>query len=338
MNNNVFVLNIILSFILTLILIPPLRKLAKKSGFVSRRPSYKSKRVGIPYLGGGGLYLSFAIVLLINVLFRESLGVQKSINSILLGGTLIFILGLYDDWKELPPGVKFIGQAIAISLAIALGIRTTIGYIPQIFNVMVTFIWIISITNALNLLDILDGLASGIALICSAALLLLGIITSNTMVVLLSSVVVGSTLAFLVFNFPPAKIFMGDSGSMFLGFFLSTTAILISFAPESHEIALLSPLLILGIPISDTLYLIYSRLKKKKPVFKKSNDHFVFHLLDKGLSEKKTLLSMYLLAIFLSASAIALTRLSNLAGILLVGLITIILILIGRRATASERK
>jgi len=217
---------------------------------------------GMPLTGGIGIGLSFCIACLIGFfawgnLSRQALGLLAS-------ACLMLIFGVIDDWRELSIWAKFLAQIIATIFLIAFGIKTQIVHIGDILNLIITFIWVLGISNAFNHLDVLDAVAGLTAAIVSISFLVIAIFNHNHIITILSLAMIGAILSFLIYNFPPAKIYMGNSGSHFLGFTLAAMALLISYAPLERKIALLSPLFILGLPIFDTFFLILIRMGNRR--------------------------------------------------------------------------
>jgi len=232
----------------------------------------------------------------------------------------MFIFGLVDDIKELSVRAKFIVQIISTGVLILFGIRTNIVYIGTPLNIAITLIWVLGITNAFNHLDVMDGIAGVTALVAAVSFYALAVLNINPEIAILSCALAGSILAFLRFNLPPAKIYMGNSGSHFLGFILAALAMVISYAPLERKIALFSPMLILGLAIFDTVLLIIMRILRRRSPFKKSEDHLVLKFLKAGYSKKTALMRMLFLAVFFSFCGIILSRSSNLAGLFIIGL------------------
>jgi UDP-GlcNAc:undecaprenyl-phosphate GlcNAc-1-phosphate transferase len=243
---------------------------------------------------------------------------------IIITATIMLIFGLIDDWRELSVGAKFLVQIIATSLLIFFGIKTQIVYIGNVPNLIITFIWILAITNAFNHLDVIDGLAAGCAMITSASFFVVAFLNGDARIAILSLTLTAVTLSCFFYNFPPAKVYMGNSGSHFLGFTLAAIALAISYAPMERKIALLSPLFILGFPVFDTIFLILMRTRKARSIFRKSNDHLALRFLRLGYSKNKTLLFMLILSLYFSFSGICLSQTSNILGIIIIALVGIV--------------
>ena len=268
---------------------------------------------GIPLVGGIGLGLSFLLISL-SILFIYR-GLSREIIGLIVSSGLMLAFGVIDDWKELSVQAKFLVQIIATSLLIFFGIRTEIVYIGKLFNIIITFVWVLGITNALNHLDVMDGVASGTAIIVSCAFFIISFLHGDTKTAILALILAGAVFSVFLYNFPPAKIYMGNSGSHFLGFVLAAIALILSYAPLERKAALLSPLLILGFPVFDTTFLILTRIIKQNLPFNKSNDHLTLRFLTLGHSKKRTLFIMLGLCLFFCLSGILVSQVSNLWGI-----------------------
>ena len=283
---------------------------------------------GIPLIGGIAMGLSFIFACLVDFLFYRSL--SQEVRGIIITSFIMLFFGLIDDWRELSILAKFLVQIIATALLIFFGIKTQIVYIGTLFNIIITFIWVIGITNAFNHLDIIDGLAGGTAVIVSLAFLVISLLNGDINTGILSLALATVAFSFLFYNWPPASIYMGNAGSHFLGFVLAAIALLISYAPLERKVALLSPSLILGLPIFDTAFVIVIRTIKKALPFRKSNDHLALRFLALGHSKKRTLFAMLAFCLFFCLCGIAVSRVSNPWGIgtvafaILVSLIIII--------------
>jgi UDP-GlcNAc:undecaprenyl-phosphate GlcNAc-1-phosphate transferase len=271
---------------------------------------------GIPLVGGISMGISFLIICLFFFLFHKELPVN--IKGVLFSSSIILLAGIIDDFRELSVLIKFSFQILATTLVILFGVRTYIAGIGEFLNILITFIWIIGITNAFNHLDIVDGSCSGIALIVSLAFFMISLLNGDINGAILTLALSSAIFSFLIYNFPPAKVYMGNSGSHFLGFVLAVVALIISYASLERRVALLSPLFILWLPIFDTSFLVFMRMRKKILPFKKSNDHLALRLLALGHSPKKALLTMFSLCLFFSLCGILISQLPNFWGIIIV--------------------
>jgi len=281
---------------------------------------------GIPMIGGLSIGLAFLITLFLGFSLYSNL--TREIKGIILASLFILLTGVYDDLKELSIFGKFLVQIIAASILVIFGIKTQIVNLGEAFNLLITFLWVIGITNAFNHLDIIDGLSGGVGFIAGVSFLVISILNSEVNVSIINLAFLGALLSFLFHNLPPAKIYLGNCGSHFLGFILSAQALLISYAPLERKVALLTPLLILGYPIYDTSFLIFMRLKNKRPIFKKSNDHLALRFLRKGYPINRVIVYLYLLTFFFCIGGIMVSQLPNLlATTVIIFMILIIFIL-----------
>ncbi|MFC1709622.1 MraY family glycosyltransferase [Candidatus Omnitrophota bacterium] len=294
------------------------------------------EREGIPHLGGIAIWLSFLLATLIIFNTRTGLVLSKEFLGILVCSTLIFIVGLIDDKRELSVAVKLLTQLFAASLVMNFGVRTEIVGIGEFGNIVVTLLWILGITNAFNHLDIIDGLSSGIAFISAFTFYLISLMTFNIPVALFLLGLAGSILGFFRFNFPKAKIYMGNSGSHFLGFILGTFAIMISYATLEKRLALIIPLLILGLPVFDTLFVAVVRSLKHKPIWQKSEDHLPLRFIALGLSKKRMVIYMCFLTLIFCVSSILILYLSNKIGLVLLALLVVLCICIAISAKREK--
>lgn len=269
-----------------------------------------------PIIGGLSIGLSFFLSLLFTSIFYGNFSFP--VKGIFIASLAILIFGLIDDWLELSVLFKFLAQIIAVSILVFFGIKTHIVGLGSALNLAITFIWVIAITNAFNHLDIIDGLAGSIAVIVSLAFFIVSFLNKESIPAVLSLCLSGTLITFFIYNLPPAKIYMGNSGSHFLGFVLAAIAIVISYAPLERRVALFSPLLILGFPIFDTAFLIFMRISKKRLPFKKSNDHLALKMAASGYSKRTVLAGMAGLGLFFSLSGLFLSQVSNIYGAIII--------------------
>jgi UDP-GlcNAc:undecaprenyl-phosphate GlcNAc-1-phosphate transferase len=308
---------------LALLLTPLVKKFAVRVGAVDVPNHRKVHTTIMPRLGGLAIYASFtAILLLILPFISESmLSVHDRhlIYALLTGGTLIVLLGALDDRFDLPARLKFVVQIAAACIVVfGFHIRIDLVNIPfgspmqeigDWISIPLTIFWIVGVTNAINLIDGLDGLAAGVSGIAIAAILVMGAIMGSESVVLLCTVLLGSVIGFLRYNFHPAKIFMGDSGALFLGFALATLSML-GFK-QITIVSFVTPLLIIGVPLSDTFFAIVRRWVNKKPIFAPDKGHLHHCLQQLGFSHRQTVLIIYAIAGFFGACAVVQSALSN---------------------------
>lgn len=301
-----FVWAILVALFLSYALTPVVKHLAIKIGAVDTPQERKVHVKVMPRLGGLAIYLAFTITVLI---FYP---LTKEIVGLIIGGTIITLLGVLDDKIGVSPKVKLLGQLIAAIVVISFGIKVNVltnpfGISAQLglLSIPVTIIWIVGVTNALNLIDGLDGLAAGVSAISAVTLGIVAYLGGNAVFALASFILAASCLGFLKHNFYPAKIFMGDTGSMFLGFNLASLAIL-GLTKSVTFVSLFIPILVIGIPILDIFFAIVRRFYNKKSIFEADKGHLHHRLMALGLSHKYCVLTMYGVTLFFGISAIGL--------------------------------
>ncbi len=261
--------------------------------------SLKTHREPTPYLGGVAIYLAFLFTLAFTYDFtHEVLG-------ILFAASIIVTLGLFDDLKVLSPTVKLLGQTIAAFVAVKAGIMIELTFLPQWVAFGLTMIWLVGMTNALNLIDVSDGLAAGVASVAGMFLYIIALSSGADTIATLTLALVGATLGFLAYNRPPARIFMGDTGSMLLGFVLGALA-MIGHYTFTHRLAAVAPVVILGVPIFDTLYVMGVRAYRRIPLMRGSPDHFAVRLRNHGMPAGRIALIGYGSGVLLGCLGLAL--------------------------------
>lgn len=298
----IYLLSFILAVSLSLYGVPLAREAAIKHNIVDAPDGrLKKQKEPVPYLGGLAIYLSFLLTIAFTFKFKdETLGIT-------LAGTLILLLGLIDDFGVLTPRIKLIGQFISVFVLIRSGIMIELVIFPYWLQILLTFIWLIGIINAFNIIDVMDGLSSGIGLFSSVILFIIGIIIKDEVIATVSITLTGSLLGFLWYNFNPAKIYMGDAGSMFIGLMLGALTMIGSYT-KVNNVAALAPILILGVPIFDTLFVSYIRYRRGMSIFRGSNDHFALRLRRLALTVKQVVILSYLVTTLLGISAIVMIR------------------------------
>lgn len=311
-----YTIGFIISLVLALVMTPLVKKFAFKVGAIDK-PNHRKVHTRImPRLGGLAIYIAFVGgFFLLSPLLPEGLlrpSDMKLINALLVGGTIIIVLGALDDRFELSAKVKLIGQ-IAAACVVVFGFDVKIDLLNIPFGetmqpiahwiaIPITILWIVGVTNAINLIDGLDGLAAGVSGIAIATIVVMASLMGFQPIILLSTLLLGGIVGFLVFNFHPAKIFMGDSGSLFLGFSLATLSML-GFK-QVTIVSFVTPLLIIGVPLSDTFFAIIRRWVNKRPVFAPDKGHLHHRLRDLGFSHRKTVLIIWGVAAIFGGLAI----------------------------------
>jgi UDP-GlcNAc:undecaprenyl-phosphate GlcNAc-1-phosphate transferase len=287
--------------------------------FILRKFSVRYKVLvtqNVPAIGGIAIGLSFMIACLSGLLFYRSFSAEA--QGIIISSFIMLVFGVVDDWKELSIPAKLCAQVAATCVLIIFGVKTQVVYIGNLANLFITFLWVLGITNAFNHLDVIDGVAAGIALIVTLAFFTVSFLNGDIKNTILTLAFSGAILSFLIFNLPPAKIYMGNSGSHFLGFVLAAIALAISYAPLGRKIALFSPILILGFPIFDTVFLVLIRIMQGRSALKKSDDHIALRLLRLGYSKNRVFSFMLMVTFFFSFCGIIVSRAPNFIGIVII--------------------
>lgn len=302
-----FILALAISFACT----PAVRMLAIKIKAVDvPKDNRRMHKVPIPRMGGLAIFAGF----LVSVLFFVPLGTE--FRSILIGALILVVLGIIDDIVALKPKTKFAGQIIAALIPALSGVSihgivnpfvpgqySTLG----IFSIPFTVIWIVGITNAVNFIDGLDGLACGVSAIATVTMFIIAVLFGETYIALMMAALAGACLGFLPYNMNPAKIFMGDTGSMFLGYILATVSIQGLFKFYA-VISFAVPFILLGLPIFDTGFAIVRRLLKGQSPLQADRGHVHHRLIDLGFDQKQSVAILYAFSALMGLTAVILAR------------------------------
>jgi UDP-GlcNAc:undecaprenyl-phosphate GlcNAc-1-phosphate transferase len=316
------VVGFLIAAALVYLLTPLMGRLAHRMGAVDLPTDDRRMHVlATPLLGGLGMYLGWiiSVVLLVRI--------DRPVWGIMGGATIVVAVGLFDDLYELEPIVKFIGQLLAIGVAIFFDIRinrmgvpftSIVVHFPLVISIVVTAFWMAMIVNMVNFIDGLDGLAAGVCGISALTFSIISLSTHFPAAGVIAAVLAGATFAFLRFNFHPASIFMGDAGSMLLGFVLACLSVQ-SVMKGTAAVALVLPLLVLGVPFVDLFLIVWRRWRRGVPFYSPGQDH-VHHdlVLVHGFSQRKSVLLLYSWCLLLSAFAIAMQR-GRVVGIVILG-------------------
>lgn len=324
-------LTLIVCFAVSILITPLMKKLAFLIGATDRPNQRKVHQSIMPRLGGLAIFISFIIGFF---LLRPE---NPSSLAILLGSLIIVITGVCDDLFELPAKLKLLGQLVAAVTVVFLGdLQVVFINLPfggqlefGLFSIPFTILWIVGITNAINLIDGLDGLAAGVSSIALITISGMAIIQGNFYVVMVGSIVLASTLGFLIYNFHPASIFMGDTGAMFLGFIISVLSLLgyknVTF------ISFIVPVIILGVPISDTIFAIVRRIINKQPLSAPDKSHLHHCMLRLGFSHRQTVLLIYAMATFFGLVAVIYSQARIGGAFFLIGVLVLLMELIAEK-------
>jgi UDP-GlcNAc:undecaprenyl-phosphate GlcNAc-1-phosphate transferase len=332
------VFSFLLAFVLTLVF----RRIATKFKILDHPEKRKIHETPIPLLGGLAIYISYVVTIFLNFSFSPEL------KGVILGGTVILLVGLIDDVKKLPATWKLMAQILAAGILMLYGVR--LSFLPNNWwgiggEILLTLLWIVGIANAVNFFDGMDGLAAGSIAICSLSFFIVALMTHQAYLAYLTVALAGSCLGFLLFNFKPASIFLGDAGSTFLGFTIAGIAVMGDWAMDNPKVALSLPLLILSVFIFDLVYISLSRIYSgrvknfREWIEYTGKDHLHHRLVALGLTEPQAVLFIYLIAACMGISGILLRAtgdivifLEILQGVIIFAII-VFLMRTGRKST-----
>ncbi len=273
------------SLLLSLYLTPIFRDSAIRFGILDKPDgALKTQKQPVPYLGGLAI---FGAVLIPVAMFLQF---SDTVMGLLLASTLVLLLGLMDDIGRLSPRIKLLVQVIAVFLMLKSGIRIRIAFLPPIVSVGLTFLWMLLLTNGFNLIDVMDGLAAGVACVSATALAVIFFLQEDRIGVVLCLSLAGALLGFLRYNRPPAQIYLGDTGSLFLGFLLGGLALGADYTLR-NPLGWLSAIAIFSVPLFEIVFISYLRLRRGASIFVGSRDHFSLRLRKWKLSTTQTVVS-----------------------------------------------
>ncbi len=359
----IYVYIFVFSLVLSLILTKLFRKIALRHRILDKPSERKIHHMPKPLLGGVAIYLAFTVTVLVNMIvvhmlvsnpafshllsdtvighWRGAPVVWGKLAIILTGATLMMLLGLLDDLYSVRFRVKLAGQVLLALLLVGFGIRITL-FIPNVhLSGLITIIWIVGITNAFNLLDNMDGLSAGVGLIAAIIFFITAFQQGQLFVTAILIAFAGSLAGFLKYNFHPSSIFMGDAGSLFLGYTLASLTVLNTYYSEQSLtlFPVVMPVLILGVPIFDTFSVICLRLKSRQSIFEADKRHFSHRLVSLGMPQKQAVLLVYLVTFCVGINAILLRSVQAWgAFIILVQAIAIFAIIVSLELAARKRR
>lgn len=306
-----FLTSLIISFVAT----PYVKKLAEKVGAVDAPNQRKVHTRIMPRMGGLAIYLGYLVAFFLFVPYSS----MSEMLGIFLGSTIVMTVGMLDDKYQLSPKWKLLGQLVATAIVvIPFGLKIGVVNLPYMGSIdfssgwlfwlaiPITMFWIVGVTNAVNLIDGLDGLSAGVSAIAAGTMAVVAMLMGDYKVATYCFVLLGAILGFLYFNFHPARLFMGDTGSLFLGFNLAALSIM-GFK-EALFVSFIIPIVVLGVPLWDTFFAIVRRIVNKKPISSPDKGHLHHCLLNMGLSHRSTVLTIYSISIFFGTMAILLTK------------------------------
>jgi UDP-GlcNAc:undecaprenyl-phosphate/decaprenyl-phosphate GlcNAc-1-phosphate transferase len=340
--------------VIAYLLTPVVGWLATQMGVLDRPGGRHIHRVPVPRLGGLAIYLAFVAAVLVGLPVERPIhvafeshritivvpylpAIDRPIVALLLGATLITLVGAFDDIRGTRPLVKLVGQiaAAAVLLPFGVGMDVLTNPLGGMFFVgplgaIVTVVWIVALCNVMNLIDGVDGLASGIAAIAGTTLLIASYHRGDVGTAILAAALAGGALGFIPYNFNPARIFLGDTGSMLLGYLLGALSVLGTYKSYT-ALSLLVALAALGVPVTDTAFAIARRWRNRRPIFEADTQHLHHRLLARGLTPRQTTAVLYLVTGILSAGALMVSGVGRFPIIAILGLLLALLALGARR-------
>ena len=288
---------------ITLAGLPWVRRAALALDVVDVPSQRKVHRTPMPLLGGVGIFLGAILAVLI--IYRGD--PEPTVIGVLLATTVVSLTGLIDDYRPLPAWAKLAGQVLGVLILAYFGIRVRLP-LPDALNYAITLLWVLGLVNAINFLDNMDGLTAGIAAVTTSFTLLLALSNGQFLVAALSAALLGACLGFLRYNFPPARIFMGDVGSHFLGFLLAVIGIQLRFPDNSNFVTWIVPVVLFGLPIFDMTLVVVSRLRRGLSPNTAGRDHTSHRLVRLGFSPREAVLILYLVSGILGMMALYVTQ------------------------------
>lgn len=303
-------------------LTPRVREAAVRFGIVDRPDGrLKNHEEPVAYLGGIAVYLAFLLALAL------TMGFEQEVLGLLLAGSIVVLVGLIDDLGSLGPWQKLAGQGIAVVVLLKSGISIQLTFVPVPVALVLSALWLLAVTNAFNLLDIMDGLSTGTAAVAAVSLLYVADSNGRVAAATMLAALAGACFGFLRYNFQPARIYLGDAGSLFLGLMLGALAMNNAYTGV-NRLAAVAPALILGVPLFDMLFVMYVRFRRGMPVMLGSPDHVALRLRKWRLSVRQTVVCSYVATAILAGVAVVMSEVSlEVAAWLLGGVVAAALVL-----------
>lgn len=340
-----YILLMVVAFVVTVVVVPFVRRFAIAHDVVDYPGGRRVNTTPIPRLGGVGIFAGLVVAIVVQIIGERFLGwggpfysfgeFQWSFVGVILGVTAMFITGLIDDFVSLTPGVKFGGQLVAACIVVASGVSIdtiTNPFAPGLVSLgfasfPVSVFYLVAFANVINLIDGLDGLAAGIVTISTTTLLFLAVGLNRMEAAILACALIGTCLAFLRYNSHPASIFMGDSGSLTIGFLVGVISLL-GVTRSAATIAFAVPLIIVAIPILDTAAAIIRRLRAHRPIQSADGEHLHHRLLRRGYGQRKTVYIIYVWSIILAVGGYIVATMNTVAKIVAFAALAVVSIVI----------
>lgn len=267
---------------------PLMRRAALQFGIVDRPDGrLKQQSEPVPYLGGLAVFLAFLIAIAMTFEF------SAAVLGILLSGTLILLAGLIDDLGVLSPAEKVVCQCLAVSVLLKAGLFVKLTFLPPGVDLLLSVLWMLTVINAVNIIDIMDGLAAGVSAIAALFLAAVAVMTARPTVAVMAAALSGGLFGFLRYNSRPASIYLGDSGSLFVGLILAALSLNGSYT-RSNTVAMVTPVVLLALPLFDLAFVAFTRWRKGLSPFRGSSDHIALRLRRSGFSVRQVVAGAYL--------------------------------------------
>ena len=335
------VLALLVALVVSFLMTPVVKTFAYKVGAIDvPKDARRMHKIPIPRLGGLAIFIGFIVSILLFV------KITPEMQSILLGAVIIVVLGVVDDIMALPALLKFVVQIVAALIPALNGVQIIAFSNPNIFSdniywvlgnlsIPFTVLWIVAITNSVNLIDGLDGLANGVSAISATTMLVIALVGGQTQVAIVLAALVGGCVGFMPYNMNPAKMFMGDTGATFLGYILATMSIQGLFKYYA-VISFVVPFLILGLPIFDTAFAFIRRIAHGQSPMHADRSHIHHRLIDMGLNQKQAVATLYVISAILGLSAVVLTTGGEQKAMLLFAALCIVAVVAARVVFPKE--
>ncbi len=337
------VLALLTALVISFLMTPVVKSFAYKVGAIDvPKDERRMHKVPIPRLGGLAIFIGFMVSILLFLPIRGN----QQMQSVLLGAVIIVVLGVVDDIMALPALLKFVVQIVAALIPALNGVSIEALSNPNIFSdnpywvlgwlsTPITVLWIVAITNSVNLIDGLDGLANGVSAISATTVLVIALIASESQVAIVMAALVGACVGFMPYNLNPARMFMGDTGATFLGYILATMSIQGLFKYYA-VVSFVVPFLILGLPIFDTSFAFIRRIVHGQSPMHADRGHIHHRLIDMGLNQKQAVATLYVISAILGLSAVVLTTGGEQKAMLFLVALCIVAVVAGRVVFPKE--
>jgi UDP-GlcNAc:undecaprenyl-phosphate GlcNAc-1-phosphate transferase len=319
----VFVASLLISLVLT----PLMLRLATRRALLDHPGEHKHQTDPVPYLGGLAMVTALSLAVLVAALVRPPIEGSDELAAVLAMGVVLSLVGLLDDLRGLGPAPRLVLEVGAGVGVWAVGVGVEFAG-SDVLDLLITVVWVVGITNAFNLLDNMDGLSAGVATISAASCFVIAVVNGQFLVAGLSAALAGCALGFLRHNFHPARIYMGDAGSLYLGFMIAYLALKLRFnAPD--DVTFMVPVIMLGIPILDTTLVVMTRLAKRRSPFQGGRDHMSHRIVKRGFSVRTAVGAIYVAAATFGGVALAVSRLDRPEAYSLAGCALMLAVLVG---------